>query len=504
MNDASWWMILLAGLLAALLVITAVAVPLRRLRQSHALWGEFFASLSVPISMLLGSALWLTVLTLFPAAFGNWQPHGHYRDIWFLFWVVFLLFNLSEGVGRLYYTQIRKETQPGRSLLWLLGRIAVVTASVMVVLQFAMDLNASQLLTSTALVATVLGIALREVLSNFLAGISINLTGTAQPAQWIAIGDKEGEIIHRNWRETRIRSTGGHIYIIPNSMIAHHLVNNMTWDSPLRRHQLDFPIDFSVTPAIVCAALRAAALSVPEVDRTHKLPDAMVASCREQCMFYRVRFWSRTFHDRSRIEGLVQERVWYHLQRQGIQMGGVVNVQGSGLPALSMLRPPKAHSAPDPYALLQQSGFVARYLMDAQGQLLLPETALQHFADQLTHRLFGPGEQVLTLGEQHSIGFIHVRGELIGRTALAALRVDAGRFQVTSGDWVGEITLFSGLPRNATVTVGKGDAELLEVPATAFHFLLSCHEEIVRIFQHRLAQRSKQLIEELAEVAVPH
>ncbi|MBF0185812.1 MAG: mechanosensitive ion channel family protein [Magnetococcales bacterium] len=501
MSDSPLLMIVLAGLLSAMLVITAVTIPLRRLRLTGKPWAEFFADLSLPLGMLLFSGLWLGLLLSFPAAFDHRLPPSTYRHVWFLFWSVLLLFNLSEGIGRLYYSQVRKEAQPGRSLLWLLGRIAVVTASVMVVLQFAMDLNASQLLTSTAVVATVLGIALREVLSNFLAGISINLTGTAQPSQWIAVGDKEGEIIQRNWRETRIRSTGGHIYIIPNSMIAHNLVNNMTWHSPLRRHQLEFPVEYSISPALVCQALREAALSVPEVDQSDKQPDAMVASCREHAMLYRVRFWSRTFHDRSRIEGLVQERVWYYLQRQGIRMGGLLHLHGAEL-ALNALHSPPRAAATECHTLLQQSGFLQRYLMDESGQLLLSEEELRHFASQLTHRLFGPGEQLLTLGEQRPIGYIHLRGTLFGQTELATMQQDGGRFQVAVGDWLGEITLFSGLPRTATVTVGSGDAELLEVPATAFHYLLSRNDAITRLFQQRLAQRSKALIEELGHLAM--
>lgn len=491
----AWIVFGLSGLLVALLVWTAVVIPLRRLRNRVVPWGDFFSSLTLPVGMLIFSGLWLGLILAFPAAFDPFRPNRSLLEMWFLIWTILLLFYLSEGIGRIYTTYLRRELQSGQSVWLLLGRVGVTGASVMLVLQLAMELNASQLLTSTAVVATVLGFALREVLSNFLAGISINLSGTAQPAQWIAIGEKEGEIIQRNWRETRIRSTGGHIYIIPNSMVAHNLVNNMTWNSPFRRHQLDFPIDYAIAPAVVCQALLDAACSVPEVERSYKWPDAMVASCREQVMIYRVRFWSRTYHDRSRIEGLVQERVWYHLHRQGITMGGVVTVQSADwLPlakAVPTIQPALAN-----LDLLRESGFVQRYLSDEKGQLLLADSDLRHFADQLKLRRFGPGEALLALGEWSPICYILIRGEVIGQTELVSFQQEKGYFQVTIGDWVGEIALFSGMPRTATVTAGNRDAELLEVPMTACHFLLSCHEEIARIFYHRLAERCKGLLEE--------
>ncbi|WP_130471591.1 mechanosensitive ion channel domain-containing protein [Candidatus Magnetaquicoccus inordinatus] len=503
MSNPFWLSLLFSALLSGLLVVTAIAIPLRRLRQSSSPWAELFSSLALPLSMLLWSGLCLGLLLAFPAAFGMWQPQAHYRDVWLLFWALLLLFNLSEGIGRLYTSQLRQELPAGRSLLWLSGRMLIVAASLLLVLQFAMDLNAAQLLTSTALLATLVGIALRDVLGNFFAGISINVTGTAQPAQWIAVGDKEGEIIQRNWRETRIRSTGGHIYIIPNSMIAHNLINNMSWHSPLRRHQLDFPLDYALSPAMVLAALREAAHSVAEVDCSYKQPDAMVASCREQCIYYRLRFWSRTFHDRSRIEGLVQERVWYALQRQGLYMGSVLTVQGADVASLSSWQSVRRAPAVDLYQLLQESGFVTRYLCAEQGQLLLTEEMVRQFAGLLRYRLFGPGEELLRLGEQSRSGYIHLRGELLGRTELAEMQAGAGEFRVASGDWVGEITLFSGLPRTATVRAGAGDVELLEVSPAAFAFLLSCHSEVARLFQQRLAERSALLLTELATVEMP-
>ena len=251
MNNTSWIMLGTVGLLSILLVTTAITLPLRTLRQGFGPWGIFLSTLSLPLTVLVLSSLLYGLVLAFPAAFGSLPLEHSFLEAWYLFWAILLLFNLSEGIGRLYYASLRKEVQPGHNTLFFLGRVVVVGASLLVLKRFAMDLSTSQLLTSTAVVATVLGIALREVLGNFLAGLSVHLVGTVQPSQWIAVGDKEGEIIQRNWRETRIRSTGGHIYIIPNSTIASSTITHMTWDSPLRRHLLDFPVDPAVSPALV-------------------------------------------------------------------------------------------------------------------------------------------------------------------------------------------------------------------------------------------------------------
>ncbi|MBF0399708.1 MAG: mechanosensitive ion channel [Magnetococcales bacterium] len=497
MDNASWIVLSSAVVLSVLLVATLITIPLRRLSKSGGEWGKLFAVLSLPLAVLALSSILLALLFAFPAAFGPLRPERKHLEAWYLFWGILLLFNLSEGIGRLYHTHFQRDAPPAHGILYFLGRLFIVGISLLLVLQFAMDLNASQLLTSTAVVATMVGFALREVLSNFLAGLSVQLVGTVQPTQWIAIGDKEGEIIQRNWRETRIRSTGGHIYIIPNSTVANSVITHMTWDAPLRRHAIDIPVDYLISPAVVCQALREAAASVPEVDQSHKKPDAMISACRESAMIYRVRFWSRTFHDRSHIEGAVRERVWYQLQRYGIRPGAITEIKVPDLTTAIATNPVPADLAPGCYELLLGSGFVHRFLQSSTGQMLVDESALRTFAALLRRRLYGQGEVLFSLGESGYLCYIHVRGVLHGRTELVALLGDQGEFKVEVGDWVGEITVFSGLPRTATLYVKEGDVEVLEVSSRAFHYLLSCHEEIARIFYQRLAQRSKKMMEAL-------
>ncbi|MBF0161259.1 MAG: mechanosensitive ion channel [Magnetococcales bacterium] len=497
MESSVWIMLGGTVLLSLLLVTTAISLPLRQLSRRWPLGGSLLSSLSLPLAVLLLSAFLVWVVQAFPVAFGHLQLPALPVERWLLFWFILLLFNLSEGLGRLYYAQFRADGRSPYTLLFFGGRLLIVGGLVWTVLRFATDLDATQLFTSTAVVAAVVGFALREVLGNLLAGLSLHLAGTTQPGQWIAIGDKEGEIVQRNWRETRIRSTGGHFYILPNSTVANSLLTYLTGESPVRRHQLDIPVDFVFSPAQICQALQEAAHSVPAVDHSFKEPDAMLVACHEQAMIYRLRFWSRTYHDRSRIEGDVLERVWYQLRRCGTTPGAVTALQINAMPppTAAPSTPPRAPEAC--YDLLLRSGFVQRFLVGKEGKLLVTEPQLRRFAGRLTRRLFGPGEIVFNLGEAGENGYIHLRGALYGRTDLASLGRDAVLFQVEEGDWLGELGLFTRQPRTATLWVKEGEVELLEFSRTALLELLACHAEIEHIFYQRLARRSTQLLEEL-------
>lgn len=505
--DASAWVTLsIAGLLSLLLVATAITVPLRRHGANFGPWGVFFSTIAHPLAVLLLSSLMLWVLHSFPSAFGHFFPELKYVESWYLLWVVILLFDLSEGIGRLYYVHVRRRPgDAGGGVLFFLGRLVVFGGAFLAIFYFALDLNASQLFTSTAVVAAVVGFALREVLGNLLAGISLNLAGTIQPAQWIAIGEKEGEVVQRNWREVRIRTTGGHIFVVPNSVVANSILHNMTWNSPLRRHTLDLMVVFTASPAVVRQAMVEAALSVPDVDLGEKKPDAWILAYKANGVVYRVRFWSRTFHDRTKIEGQVQERIWYRFQRLGIAIPHVLEVTlppsgGQGVESQVLATSQSPVSPPVPsesnLVLLSGCGFVQRFLRGSRGEPLVDDAQLEAFAAMLTLRLYGPGEELFRQGSVGESCFILLQGVLYGRSELASFG-EGGEFALKVGELVGELSVITGLPRSSTIYVREGEARVLEVPAAAFKHLLSWHPTIAETVSRLMAYRSRIMVVEL-------
>jgi len=434
----------------------------------------------------------LKVLDMNPSWLGQAQLDPRYIKAWYLFWLILLFFNINEAISRLYYV-VHKRHFPIPSMLLFLLRLLLIGASSFAIFHFVLDFDTSQLLTSTAVVAAVVGIALREVLSNFLAGLSMNLVGTVEPSQWVAIGEKEGEIIHRNWRETRLRSTGGHIFVVPNSTLASSVINNMTWNSPLRRHQLQFTLAFGAYPQQVKDVLVAAASSVEEVYRD-KSPDAFIHEFRDYGVVYQLRFWSRLYYDRSKLEGLVRERVWYRLRRHGLSIpfpdgGSVYSVAPT-------LLPPEDRQPQENVRLLQQSGFFNRLLSRPSDANPLDPKVFQQFATLLVHRLLGPEEVLFCQGEVGHVCAIVARGYLLGKVAYEGLSVTQ-EFRMETGELVGEMALLTDLPRTATVKAGHEEVELLEISATAFDALLMISSEVKQALTDLVALRSKQLFEQL-------
>ncbi|NGZ29507.1 MAG: mechanosensitive ion channel, partial [Magnetococcales bacterium] len=466
--------LMLGGFLTIFVLATLLTLPFRSSRPAPTEGAEgsrkpgsglseswlaiIMEHVSRPLVVLFLTLMLAKLFDSHPEWLGETRMDPRYLKAWYLFWLIVLFFNINEAMGRLFY-HVRKQQFPVPSLLLYLLRLLLIGASAFAIFHFVLDFDTSHLFTSTAVVAAVVGLALREVLGNLLAGLSMNLVGTVEPSQWIAIGEKEGEIIHRNWRETRLRSTGGHIYIVPNSILANSVLNNMTWNSPLRRHQFTFTLSFGSTPDAVKSVLMEAMLSVPEVDRSKK-PDAHVHEFRDYGVVYQVRFWSRTFFDRTKLEGMVRERVWYALRRHGLTIpfpdgGSVYSVAPT-------LIPPEDKQPAENARLLLQCGFFQKLLADRLNLNALDQEKITTFAHSLRHKIYGPYEVIFQQGETGESCFIVARGILTGITRYEGLSTTQ-EFRVECGELVGEMALLTDLPRTATIRADQEEVEVLEL-----------------------------------------
>ena len=84
------------------------------------------------------------------------------------------------------------------------------------------------LLTSTAIVTGVIGFAMQGVLGNLLAGMSLHACRSMAVGDWIEVDGMVGQVTLVNWRETRLRTTGGHVVIVPNGKLADATIRNFS------------------------------------------------------------------------------------------------------------------------------------------------------------------------------------------------------------------------------------------------------------------------------------
>ncbi len=202
------------------------------------------------------------------------QVEGKMAAFWLLFWIaMFLIHALEFGIRWL----ARSKEGSISNLLMSIKRIVLMVAAVLLIGQSVLDWHPATLLTSTAIFSMVFGLAFKNTLGDLLAGISLNLTNSVTPSQWIKLPSPRfpdsmisGEVLSTNWRETRVRTTAGHIFIIPNSQLAGSVIHNMSWPDNIRRHAMNFFVTNHAHPDLVTEALLESVEATPRSCRNRK------------------------------------------------------------------------------------------------------------------------------------------------------------------------------------------------------------------------------------------
>ena len=484
--------------LAVLAIANAVTRPLRRAITGHEhpdrsllqLGKNLIGHVSRPLAVLLISELLLGILRLNPWMKECLLQIPHHLAAWLSFWSVVLAFDLVEGIARQVFV-LRGRAFPVPELLASIMRTVLWVAAAFVVIRTVLDIDISPLLASTALVTAVVGFALQGVLSNLLAGMSLHLTRSVMPSDWVSIDNVEGQVLDTNWRETRLRTTSGHSMIIPNSVVANATIHNMSWPTPLRRHLLPVGASYADAPGEVIEALVQSALNVPEVLRDPP-PDAYVTAFQDFGINYVLRFWTHSYHKRQRIEGHVARMIWYQFKRRGIEIPFPMSdrLLDDFMTVVSQQR--RLPLADDEIARciadLKTSDFCTRTLVDADGKPLLQDDDLRQVAPRIRRNRYTCGETLFAQGDAGDTCYVVARGRLHGcveyNDATQPIEFDVG-----PGALLGEMSLMTGLPRTATISV-KEEAELLEIPEDAFASLLSLHPDIPAVLSQLVADRA--------------
>jgi small-conductance mechanosensitive channel/CRP-like cAMP-binding protein len=486
------------SLLAVFAIANALTRPLRRAltgyedRNQRVLQSikNLISHVSRPLAVLVISMLVLEILRLSSEVSQCLLQISQHITAWFSFWLIVLSINLVEGIALQAYL-IRGRSFPIPELLASIIRTALFVGAGFAVIKTILDIDISPLLASTALLTAVVGFALQGVLSNLLAGMSLHVTRSVLPSDWVTIGNVEGKVIEANWRETRIQTYDGHIMIVPNSTVANATIHNMTRPTPLRRHNLPVGASYSDAPGEVIDALVQSALSVPAVLRD-PLPDAVVTEFKDYGINYVLRYWTQSYGTRQTIDGDVARMIWYQFKRSGIEIPFPMSdkLLNDLMTVVSHQRRlvPEDEEIARRIADFKASDFCTRILVDDRGNPLLHDEDLRQVAGKMRRNRYTCGETLFCQGDPGDTCYVVVRGHLHGRMEYEDT-TQAVEFDVGQGALVGEMSLMTGLPRTATILV-REEAELLEIPQDAFGCLLALKPEIPAVLSKLVADRA--------------
>jgi small-conductance mechanosensitive channel len=244
-----------------------------------------------------------------------------YIDAWIIFWVFALFVYLSEYIIRLMYNR-REKTLPISRLLMAIFRAVLFYGMILWLLHFVLNWNPAHLVVSTTVFVAIGGYSLKGLTTDLLAGISLHMTRSVLPSDWIYIPSSrlEGEVLSTNWRETRLRTSGGHMYILKNSYLTTQVFHNLSWPNSIRKHNLRFIVNFKSSPDDVEKALLKAASSSPDVMQSPNPPSVYITAFLEHGIQYELEVWSNQYYSRTSFEGKIYRAAWHEFQELDIKL----------------------------------------------------------------------------------------------------------------------------------------------------------------------------------------
>jgi small-conductance mechanosensitive channel/CRP-like cAMP-binding protein len=493
------------GVLAAAILVAAVLhfffrAALNRRRRSSADGGTSLLSrVGGPLIFLL-VALALK-LDFFESAFRLGARFYQFVDAAIIFLAVLLAIRLIDGWLLSRYEGKRKPFPlPGV----LHGFILIVLYLVVLFAVFkgALGINITPFLATSAILTAIIGLALQGVLSNVLAGISLNLTKSFSRGDWVKIGVHEGVVLDTNWRETLILDRASNVIVIPNNTVAAEMIVNFS--RPDHKTALTIPLKVSASapPANVLDALRGAAREVPEVIAV-PAPQAFIVSYDDLGISYLVKFWVTDFAHKNIIIGDVARHIWYKFKREKIEVPVTFGegIQGV-IEAVAAGKGVEVEGARTDrtYRDLLRSSLLRYQEGDKAGQLLVPEDEVRRLAEAVCRRKYTRGEVLFRQGEKGESCFIVAEGALKGEIIYEEKgKRFTSEFQVGAGGIFGEMSLFTGLPRTATGVV-EAEAELLEITAENFAELLSRNPQLAEVMAELVSSRNQKNAEFLGKI----
>ncbi|MBN1425766.1 mechanosensitive ion channel [Candidatus Fermentibacteria bacterium] len=365
-------------------------------------------------------------------------------------------------------------------------RVFLMIIVVMSVLKTGFGVGLGHLLTTSAILSAVIGLALQSTLNNILAGITIFVEKPFEVGDWIGLGDREGMVDQMSWRATRIWTRDNDYVVVPNSVLAEGQLVNYTKPAQLHREHFPIGVSYSAPPNKVKKVL----LEIARDASRHGImpdppPEVLLRSYDDFSIEYDLRFWIEDFRRRDVIQDAVRSRVWYYFRRHGIEIP---------FPIRDVVLRPLSRKDSEDRGRRQRTEIldalrhvsILQPLADEDLERLVPEVLLQSYAS---------GENLVVQDDSGDCFYIILKGRA-GVFVLNDRGIEIEVATLSRHDHFGEMSLLTGEARNATVRAAE-DCIVAVVSRDAFKHVIESNtailEALTEIVHARLETNRQRL-----------
>ncbi len=335
------------------------------------------------------------------------------------------------------------------------------------------------LFTGSTILGIVVGLALQDTLGNLFAGIALQADQPFQIGDVINIQNNRwtGVVEQVSWRGVKIRTFQNKIIVISNAVLGKEFIEVSPKDN-LNARLVFFNTIYSASPARTIQLIREVVRQVENVSPKIR-PVVRVRNLGDNGIDFEVKYWVEDYTKFNDTDAMIRQRIWYAFQRENIHFA---------FPTRTLyvekqeIEPNFTESATEIFDRLGEVPLFAP----------LTDEETQQIAETVEAKIFATGEKIVRRGQEGNSMFVIHRGSV-----KVQINED-GKIKVlrnlNEGEFFGEMGLFTGEPRTATV-IALEETEVLEIKHTCLKPVLEANPELVERFVDIIEERRAGLTE---------
>jgi Mechanosensitive ion channel/Cyclic nucleotide-binding domain len=325
----------------------------------------------------------------------------------------------------------------------------------------------------------VVGLALQDTLGNLFAGIALQADQPFQVGDVLSLQSNKwtGVVESVSWRGVKLRTFQNKIVVISNASLGKEFIEVSPREN-LNARLVFFNSLYSASPSRTSHLIREVVRQVENVSPKIR-PVVRIRNLGDNGLEWEVKYWLEDYTKYNDTDALIRQRIWYAFQRENIHFAfptRTIYHEKQGL------EPDFAESVNEIFDRLSEVPLFAP----------LTDEETQKIAESVEAKIFSPDEKIVRRGQDGDSMFVIHRG------AVKVQINENGKIKVlrnlSEGDFFGEMGLFTGEPRTATV-VATEETEVLEITQRCLKPILEENPDLVERFGDIIEERRTKLTE---------
>jgi small-conductance mechanosensitive channel len=410
-----------------------------------------------------------------------------YHFVKIILWMAVIIIFVRYVNFLIFHVALRSSTQNEISSLirTILSVIVCIVAFFIIFQSQYPTVQLAPLFTGSTILGIVVGLALQDTLGNLFAGIALQADQPFQIGDVLNIQNNRwtGVVESVSWRGVKLRTFQNKIVVISNAVLGKEYIEVAPRDN-LNARIVFFNTLYSASPAKTIQLIREVVRQVENVSPKIR-PVVRIRNLGESGIDWEIKYWLEDYTKYNDTDAAIRQRIWYAFQRENIHFA---------FPTRTIyhenqsLEPDFAESVNEIFDRLSEAALFAP----------LSDEETQQIAEGVEAKIFTTGEKIVRRGQEGSSMFVIHRGSV-----KVQINED-GKIKVlrtlSEGDFFGEMGLFTGEPRTATV-LAQEETEVLEIKHTSLKPILEANPDLVERFVEIIAERRAKLMEVNAQRA---